>query len=49
MNPVVAVGLGVGFYGESITAFGLGAMVAIIAGVALVVLSRGRSGSKASS
>jgi drug/metabolite transporter (DMT)-like permease len=49
VNPVVAVGLGVGFYGESITAFGLGAMVAIIAGVALVVLSRGRSSSKASS
>lgn len=40
VNPVVAVGLGVGLAGEHITEAGLLAMAVIIAGVALVALKR---------
>jgi drug/metabolite transporter (DMT)-like permease len=41
VNPVVAVGLGVGFAGEKITMIGLLAMLTILSGVVLVSLGRG--------
>jgi drug/metabolite transporter (DMT)-like permease len=44
VNPVVAVGLGAALAGERITLVGLLAMAAILAGVALVTLSRARGG-----
>lgn len=40
VNPVVAVGLGVGFAGEKITLVGLLAMLTILSGVGLVSLGR---------
>lgn len=43
VNPMVAVALGVGLAGETITSFGLAAMAAIIVGVGLVVMSRSRA------
>jgi drug/metabolite transporter (DMT)-like permease len=43
VNPVVAVGLGVGLAGEQVTLFGLIAMPIILLGVAIVVLARTRS------
>jgi drug/metabolite transporter (DMT)-like permease len=43
VNPVVAVGLGVGIGGESITAVGLVAMLIILAAVGLVALARERA------
>lgn len=42
VNPVVAVGLGVTLAGEPITLVGVLAMPVILAGVALVALSRER-------
>jgi drug/metabolite transporter (DMT)-like permease len=42
VNPVVAVALGVGLYGETITSVGIAAMLAIVAGVALVVMARSK-------
>ena len=42
VNPVVAVGLGVGLAGEHITIVGLLAMFTILAGVVLVSLGRDR-------
>jgi drug/metabolite transporter (DMT)-like permease len=42
VNPVVAVGLGVGLAGETVTLFGLVAMPIILLGVAIVVLARTR-------
>jgi drug/metabolite transporter (DMT)-like permease len=42
VNPVVAVALGVGLAGERITALGIIAMLAIIAGVLLVMLRPAR-------
>jgi len=43
VNPVVAVGLGVGLAGEHITSIGLVAMLTILAGVGLVSMGRERS------
>jgi drug/metabolite transporter (DMT)-like permease len=42
VNPVVAVGLGVGLAGEHITLLGLLAMLTILSGVGLVSLGKGR-------
>jgi drug/metabolite transporter (DMT)-like permease len=42
VNPVVAVGLGVGLAGEQVTLFGLIAMPIILLGVAIVVLARSK-------
>jgi len=42
VNPVVAVGLGVGLAGEHITVIGLLAMLTILSGVVLVSLGRDR-------
>jgi drug/metabolite transporter (DMT)-like permease len=43
VNPVVAVGLGIGLAGEHITLLGIGAMLVILAGVGLVALGRSRN------
>ncbi|HET9495788.1 MAG TPA: drug/metabolite exporter YedA [Chloroflexia bacterium] len=43
VNPVVAVGLGVWLGSENITLFGLAAMGVILAGVAIVMVAKGKS------
>ena len=43
VNPVVAVILGILFLGEGITAIGIGAMVVILTGVALLAVGRERA------
>jgi drug/metabolite transporter (DMT)-like permease len=43
VNPVVAVGLGVGLAGEQVTLFGLIAMPIILLGVAIVVLAKSKT------
>lgn len=48
VNPVVAVGLGVGLAGENITLAGLAAMLIILAAVGLVALARERAKPEAS-
>lgn len=43
VNPIVAVGLGIGLAGEHITLLGIGAMLVILTGVGLVALGKARN------
>jgi drug/metabolite transporter (DMT)-like permease len=43
VNPIVAVGLGIGLAGEHITFLGIGAMLVILTGVGLVALGKARN------